>query len=318
MQSLTYRRAGELADQIEIPRDEGHWKKLKDDQQKRLRDDILGGFPQTPQTKPTFKRKLQHNGHTIEHWTFEPEPGIVVPAVLCVPGDGAAGDKRPAVLVVDEGGKQAAFERGLVDALLDEGLVVLAIDYRGAGETAGTVPAIEYGPGTPEYNLTNYSIFIGRPLAGARVVDIRFATDFLANRKEVDPARIAIAGRGRGALSAVLAASFDDRLTCVAADELLATWVFDEEFVGIDLAYMIPRILTVGDMPHLLAHVAPRPLLITNPVDGRRRDVTVDDANRALRFTTAVYDVTGASDAMQVSRDNVEAIAEFFAKRLQP
>ena len=87
----------------------------------------------------------------------------------------------------------------LVDALVNKGFIVLAIDYRGAGETAGTVPAIEYGPGTPEYNLTNYSLFIGRPLAGARVVDIRCATDFLTSRKEVDAARIAIVGRGRGA-----------------------------------------------------------------------------------------------------------------------
>jgi pimeloyl-ACP methyl ester carboxylesterase len=238
--------------------------------------------------------------------------------VLCLPRDGEAGGKRPAVLVVDEDGKQAAFERGLVDSLLSKEFAVLAIDYRGAGETSRTVPAIEYGPGTPEYNLTNYSLFIGRPLAGARVVDIRCATDFLANCKEVDADQIAIAGRGRGALSAVLAASFDERLACVAADELLTTWVFNEEFVGIDLAYMIPRILTVGDMPHLLAHVAPRPLLINNPVDGRRREVPTDDANVQLRYTEAVYDAISAEDAMHVSRDNTGAIARFLAERLQP
>jgi hypothetical protein len=237
---------------------------------------------------------------------------------LCLPTDVAADVvKRPAVLVVDESGKQAAFERGLIDSLLGKGFIVLTIDYRGAGETAGTVPSIEYGPGTPEYNLTNYSLFIGRPLAGARVVDIRCATDFLANRKEVDADRIAIAGRGRGALSAVLAASFDERIACVVADELLATWVFNEEFVGIDLAYMIPRILTVGDMPHLLAHVAPRPLLVTNPVDGRRREVAVDDASQQLRYTAAVYEVTGASDKMGIVRDKVKAAVQFLGERLQ-
>jgi cephalosporin-C deacetylase-like acetyl esterase len=318
MQSLTFRRAGELASQVEQPRDATHWQELKQDQQTRLRDDILGGFPDTKQVKRTFQRKLEHNGHTIEHWTFEPEAGILVPAVLCLPGDDVAtSDKRPAVLVVDESGKQAAFERGLVDALLSQGIVVLAIDYRGAGETAGTVPAIEYGPGTPEYNLTNYSLFIGRPLAGARIVDIRCATDFLTSRNEVDADRIAIAGRGRGALSAVLAASFDERLACVVADELLATWIFDEEFVGIDLTYMIPRILTVGDMPHLLAHVAPRPLLVANPVDGRRREVSVDDATSQLRFTSAVYDAVGAGDELHIARDDAAAIARSVAERFQ-
>jgi len=201
--------------------------------------------------------------------------------------------------------------------LVNNGSVVLAIDYRGAGETAGTVPAIEYGPGTPEYNLTNYSLFVGRPLAGARVVDIRCATDFLTSRKEIDAAQIAIVGRGRGALSAVLAASFDDRLGCVVADELLTSLVFDEEFVDIDLAYLIPRILTVADIPHLLAHVAPRPLLMSNPVDGRRRAVSDEEYSRQIQFTAAVYDVLGARDKLQVSRTAAEQTSRNLAEWLQ-
>ncbi len=317
MQSLTFRRAGELVGQIAQPRDVDHWLQLKQEQQQRLRHNILGGFPDAPQCKRTLHRSLTHNGHSVEHWTFEPEPGILVPAILCLPHDVAAGDKRPAVLVVDENGKQAAVENGLVDALVSNGFAVLAIDYRGTGETAGTVPSIEYGPGTPEYNLTNYSLFVGRPLAGMRVADIRCATDFLTSRNEIDAERISIVGRGRGALSAVLAASFDDRLGCVVADEFLTSLVFDEEFIDIGLDYLIPRILTVADMPQLLAHVAPRPLLVSNPVDGRRRAVAVDECRRQLQYTAATYDVFGASDKLQVSRTKAEEIVRDFANWLQ-
>ncbi|MEX2307486.1 MAG: acetylxylan esterase [Pirellulales bacterium] len=317
MQSLTYRRAGELVNQIAQPRDVDQWQRLKQEQQKRLRNEILGDFPDTRRVKQAFHRTLTHNDYMIEHWMFEPEPGILVPAILCRSHDAAASDKRPAVLVVDEVGKQAAFESGLADVLVKDGFVVLAIDYRGAGETAGTVPAIEYGPGTPEYNLTNYSLFVGRPLAGMRVVDIRCATDFLTSREEVDSARIAIVGRGRGALSAVLAASFDERLGCVIADEPLTTWVFEEEFVDIGLEYLIPRVLTVADMPHLLAHVAPRPLLVSNPVDGRRRAVSVDDCRRQLRYTAATYDVFSANDKLQVSRTKTEETVRNLANWLR-
>ena len=317
MQSLTFRRAGELVGQIAQPRDVEHWQKLKQVQQVRLRHEILGGLPDAQNSKKTLHQILTHNGYTVEQWTFEPEPGIIVPAVLCLPDGVAAGDKRSAVLVVDEVGKQTAFDSGLADALVNKGFVVLAIDYRGAGETAGTVPAIEYGPGTPDYNLANYSLFVGRPIAGARVLDIRCATDFLTSRKEVDTARIAIVGRGCGALSAVLAASFDDRLHCVVADELLTSLVFEEEFVDIGLAYMIPRILTVADMPQLLAHVAPRPLLVSNPVDGRHRAVSVDNCREKLRFTAAAYDVVGASDKLQVSRTEAEQTAKTLAEWLE-
>jgi hypothetical protein len=164
--------------------------------------------------------------------------------------------------------------------------------------------------------LANYSLFVGRPLAGARVVDIRCAIDFLASRREVEASRIAVAGRGAGALSTVLAATFDERISCIMADELLASWVFNEEFVDIGLVYMIPRILTVTDMPQLLAHVAPRPLIVTNPVDGRHRPLSPDDAKQKLRYTSAIYGVEGAGDRLQIANADAEATANNLAARL--
>jgi cephalosporin-C deacetylase-like acetyl esterase len=317
MQSLTFRRASELAGQIPQPSDAEHWKSLKQNQQNRLREEILGGIPEPREGKKTLQRTLTHNGYTVEKWTFEPEPGIPVPAVLCLPSNVGADESSPAVLIVDEVGKQTAFDQGLVDELVERGFVVMAIDYRGVGETDGTVPAIGYGPSMPEYNLTNYSLFIGRPLAGARVVDIRYATDFLTSRAEVDAKHIAIIGRGRGALSALLAASLDERLGCVVTDELLASLVFNEEFVDIGLEYFIPRILTVADIPHLLAHIAPRPLLVSSPVDGRRRDVSDDVCRQQLKFTAAVYDLLQTRDKLHFSRTKPEQKAKSLAEWLQ-
>ena len=46
--------------------------------------------------------------------------------------------------------------------------------------------------------------------------------------------------------------------------------------IAIGLGYLIPRILTIGDVGHWAACVAPRPLRVVNPVDGRRRPVSVD------------------------------------------
>jgi hypothetical protein len=152
------------------------------------------------------------------------------------------------------------------------------------------VPSIEYGPGTPEYNLHNYGLFIGRPIMGQWIFDVRCATDFLAARAEVDTRRISIAGRGRCALAAVLAAVYDKRVQSVAAEEMLATWVFNEEFRDIGLAYFIPRILTLADMPQLIACLAPRPVLVVNPVDGRRRRRHGGEVARLHRFARSVYE----------------------------
>jgi cephalosporin-C deacetylase-like acetyl esterase len=290
MQSLTYRRAKELVAGYQAPSSRAEWKRQRERILLPLKDKILGGFPDPAQCKRKLVRKLTYHGSDAEQWVFEPEPGVVVPAVLVFPTNAPGkGKRRPAALIVDEEGKQSAFELRVVDSLLSNGRIVLAIDYRGTGETAKTVPSIEYGPGTPEYNLFQYGLFIGRPIMGMWVFDVKCATDFLAERDEVDLKQISIAGRGRGGLAAVLAAAYDERIHSVAAEEMLATWVFNEEFRDIGLAYFIPRILTLADMPELLACLAPRPVLIVNPVDGRRRPLRDQDSQHLNDLARSVF-----------------------------
>ena len=210
----------------------------------------------------------------------------------------------PAVLIVDERGKKAAIERGLVEQLLLAGNAVLAIDVCGVGETADTVPRYS---GAHDYNLCNYAMQCGRSITGMRVLDSLAAVDFLSRHPRVDAERISCFGRGHGGLVGVLAAALDERISAVVAEEMLATWVFPEEFANIGMAYMIPRILTVGDMPHLMACVAPRPLLVTNPVDGQRRPIDATDACETMRFTQGVYGLLGKKKAFRVERHADEA-----------
>jgi cephalosporin-C deacetylase-like acetyl esterase len=290
MRSLTFARAKELVSQYQVPDSLPAWQEQRENILSPLKNEIFGGFPDPAQCKRTLLRKLSYHGYPAEHWTLEPEPGVIVPAVLLMPRGTSETTKRPAVVVVDEDGKSSAFERGAVDTLLSSGRIVLAIDCRGLGETAGTVPSIEYGPGTPEYNLSNYGILIGRPVISMWAFDVRCAADLLASRPEADAARISIAGRGRGALAALLAAAYDDRIHSVATEEMLATWVFNEEFRDIGLAYFIPRILTLTDMPQLIACLAPRPVLVVNPVDGRRRKLSGEEMNSRSRFARSVYE----------------------------
>jgi cephalosporin-C deacetylase-like acetyl esterase len=289
MQSLTFRRAKELVAGYQIPESVRAWTTQREGIVAKLKEN-LGGFPDPTLSRRKFVKKLTYNGRVAEQWTLEPEPGVIVPAVLILPNEPVAKNKLPAVLIVDEEGKKSAFDRGIVDALLSHGRAVLTIDQRGTGETARTVPSIEYGPGTPEYNLSNYGLFIGRPIMGLWVSDIFCATEFLASRQEVDAKQISIHGRGRSAFAALLAATYDQRIHSVALEEMLATWVFNEEFRDIGLAYFIPRILTLGDMPQWIACLAPRPVLLLNAVDGRRRRLVGEEALSLNHFSRTVFD----------------------------
>ena len=193
---------------------------------------------------------------------------------------------------------------------------MLAIDLRGTGETAGTLPGIEYGPGEPDYNLSNYGLFVGRPIAGMRVFDIRCATDFLLSRTEADASGVALLGRGRAAFAGIFAAGFDTRIHSVVAENLLTTWVFEDEFLGIGLSYLLPRILTIADIPQLLAGISPRPLLVLNPVDGRRQPVTADDSASHHQFTSAIYDLQNAPAALQHVRADDDRVSSVIVEWL--
>ena len=89
----------------------------------RLRDSVFGGFPAVAQVRRAHVRSLAGDGCSTEHWTLETEPGVVVPVALRIPDGASANARHPAVLVVDEDGKQAACDRGLVERLTKAGFV---------------------------------------------------------------------------------------------------------------------------------------------------------------------------------------------------
>jgi cephalosporin-C deacetylase-like acetyl esterase len=314
LQSLTCRQAREMVAAIPVPRNLEEWRVEKERRLTLLEHDILGGFPDRSHARSSRIRESTWEGHRIQHWILETEPGVLVPLVLCFPGAEDDGAPRPAALVVDESGKRRAFARGLIRTLVEAGTIVAAMDYRGAGETAGTVPA--YG-GVPDYNLTNYSLFLDRPLAGMRAHDIRCSLDVVTALPSVDLRRIALIGRGMGAFAGVVAAALDERIGALAAEELLATWVFPREFSRIGLSYLIPGILKVGDVGHLAACVAPRPLLLLNGVDGRRRPVDHQPWKEATRFTDTVYGLHGRSDSLCRTRVTCDEVPQLVADWLR-
>lgn len=281
--SLTFQSAIRKVQRISVPRTAAEWDRSKQQIVDNLRARVFPVEIDRSVARRKRIRTLDDSPYKVEHWTIESEPGVVVPCVLCEPTSNSVG--RAGVIIVDEQGKEHAFGRGLVDELVRAGNVVLAIDCRGMGETAGTVPVYETeNLGMEDYNLANYSLTLGRPLAGMLADDIRCAVDFLETRA-IDPKRIALAARGRGALAGLFASIVDERISAVVLEELLATYRFPGEFKGIGLTYLVPDILGAGDVEHLAACLAPRRVMMINPVSARRE--SLDSAAVAMSFPLA-------------------------------
>ena len=139
-----------------------------------------------------------------------PAPGFNVGATLTVPGLASAGaaaggqEQRPAVVFVagadalDRDSIAAgvpAFGQ-LAGALADAGFVALRYDRRGAGQSGGR---------TESAGLAEYA------------EDVRTIVRWLADRKDVDPKRIALVGHDTGAWIAMLAASREKRVAAMVS-----------------------------------------------------------------------------------------------------
>ena len=98
-------------------------------------------------------------------------------------------------------GRESSYPGSYLEDLVKEGYIVLAIDYRGIGET---YPRIVYHK-SEEYVLTADSVLLGKHILGMRVWDVVRAADYLISRSDVDSTRISCLGQGlEGGLLAIL------------------------------------------------------------------------------------------------------------------
>jgi len=137
--------------------------------------------------------KIPSNGFTLAGTLSRPAETSVprLPAVVLVGGSGPA-DRDSMVFGIPILGQ-------LAGALADAGFIVVRYDKRGIGQSGGRAESA---------SLTDYAD------------DVRAAVKVLADRKDVDPKRIAVAGHSEGGLVALMAAAKEKRIAAVG---LIAT-----------------------------------------------------------------------------------------------
>ncbi len=150
---------------------------------------------------------VARTGYRIDKLSFETEPGVVVTALLLVPGK--AGHRSPATILLDPRGKQSAADDSEAESLVRDGQIVLIPDLRGWGESA---PAKGKSGYAGDWQMAMRALLVGKNVPGMQTYDALRAYDYLAARPGVDTARITIRGTGNGALVALFSAAVERRL----------------------------------------------------------------------------------------------------------
>ena len=126
--------------------------------------------------------------------TIRTDDGVTLAATWYEPGARSA----PAVILVHMLHKTRHDWEAVASQLASEGIGALALDLRGHGESAGTLP---------EGEGADYSVLVR---------DVNAARRYLATRSDVVPSRIGIAGASIGANLAVLEAAGDSAVATMA------------------------------------------------------------------------------------------------------
>jgi cephalosporin-C deacetylase-like acetyl esterase len=221
---------------------------------------------------------LDRPQYTIEKLVYESEPGIAVPAVLFTPKQGG---RKPAVIFVDGRGKSAA--RRELESLVDAGVVVLAPDLRGLGETRAVMESgSNWSRMLGDYDSAMTAMLTGATLVGMRALDVLACVDILAARTDVDPARISAVGRGDAAIPVLHAAVLEPRIRKVALDGMLASYgmVVRRAVNRAVFEQVIPGVLKSYDIPELLAVLDPRPVMIADTADPVGAPLTLAEARK--------------------------------------
>jgi dienelactone hydrolase len=271
---------------------------------------LLGPFPERTLVKDRLFNQVLHQGLFAERVVFESEPGIHVPAMFLAPAEWKA--YLPAVIYVDEWGKSSGLSNGMIEALLAAGLAVFAIDVRGTGETAAS-----------DFEATSNALMSDRPLFGQRVYDLVRALDCLWRRiyigVQIDKGRIGCVGRGAGGLLALYAAALDERLAATVVWETPASYrSLIVERPRFPASTYLFDILRHFDLPQLMGAVAPRPLLLADPVDGERQPLPAEQATEACYWPQQAYKLhrTQASDFQILQSTTPQAIAAWLHTKL--
>ncbi|HOX06773.1 MAG TPA: acetylxylan esterase [Planctomycetota bacterium] len=308
-----------------------------DERRARLRalwSEVLGDTAPVGPGRAVARAKSPVLGHGAEGILLETGPGIDVPLLLLRPRAAAA--RPPVVVGVAQHGKAIFLERQAAEIarLLEAGLAVCLPDLRGTGETR---PDEMHGLESAYISHSEDERMLGRSVLGNQLHDLRTVLAHLRSRPDIDGARLGLWGDSfapsemagvppeehdsrkvdnptrpnlphgpavaepSGALLVMLAGLFEAGVTAVLARRGLAAFaaVFEPCFLGIPSDAVVPGMLRAGDIPDLAVALAPRPLRIEAPVDGRNCPIGADELVR--RFEPAAEAWRSAPESLVLS-----------------
>ncbi len=257
---------------------------------------MLGLWPMPEKTplKSVITGTIEGDGYTVEMLHFQSRPGLYVTGNLYRPSKAHPNERLPAVLYVcghvrqgRDGNKTAYQSHGIWFAR--HGYVCLVVDTLQLGE----ITSVHWGTYSQQrwwWHSRGYTP------AGVECWNGIRAIDYLVNRPDVDPNRIAVTGISGGGAATFWIAAADERVAVavpISGMADLESYVSHEVIRGhCDCMFLYNTFQ--WPWTQIAGLVAPRPLLFANSDND---DLFPMDANqRIINRLEELYSLFGASD----------------------
>ena len=282
--------AARLAERRTVAKDRAEWEKSRTKNRQSLID-VLGGQPASSPLDLKVESASSDQGQTL---SFDVEPGLRTVVRRDLPEKPG----RLAIVLDLDGGLQSAWSGELATKLRDGGWAIVAPELRATGQFADTRDKIG---NAPDHNTAEWSIWIGRPLLGQWVWDVRRTLDAIAERDGALPHDVLITGRGSSGLVALCAAALDERITRVNTLDSLGSYATDQPYRGLRLGLMVPGILRdFGDVGDIAALVAPRPVTIQGGISGSGQPLDAPTLTKNYDSAKRVFELMEVPSLLRV------------------
>lgn len=210
-------------------------------------------------------------------------------------------------------------------ALARAGMVAAVLDYDGTGERAER----------PDHNTAINNVCAAAALLGMNDVGLRVMNNlavlkYLKERPDVDSAHIGITGHCQGAIITWFTAAVCAEFAAVApvhgvtSYEAIILEYCNRQGGWSGISPYVFGMLEYGDIPHVVACTAPRPLWVRNNIVDPHWPYS--GLARAKELTEGIYDLYGARDKCLFHAGNephaytalvIQALAPWFARVLE-
>jgi dienelactone hydrolase len=267
----TYDLNRELESRLAAQR-EAFWKQTPRNAAVNAVREITGirALAELPQPTSAIVSSVEMTGYRLDRLILDPEPGIRLPALAFVPQQRRAA----ACLYLHAEGKAAdAGTDGPIEALVRNGHLVLAVDIRGLGETAGASPGTR---GIPlhvggDWKDLYLAYLLGTSYLAMRAEDILSCARFLQTYEAGNaPNSIQLISLGRTGPPALHAAALEPQLFAkVTLTGCLQSWteLIQNPLMPNHFANVVHGALKTYDLPDLAASLPEEKLRIVSAED---------------------------------------------------